>query len=574
MIMPRCHRPLPRAPRYAPVAAVLAAVLAPVPGVAAAAGHIDGNTAAASADAALRKGDCGAASRLYQQASEALEQPELAARASAVALACGQYPAARAIAERWLQFAPGDTGAMLALTQAELSSYQIPDARRHFRQLLNGAGGKVIATIDAVVQRAGSEPALAMMRDLEATQLRGAEAQLELGALALDAWDATLALRYALGARAAGATVPAAALITARAQAILGNAAGADAAARQAAAEPGGRLARAQAFLVLGDDAGAQAELERLRNDPEAGAAASRLLAQFAIESGDYAVAEQRCLTLINDPNSAPLAVYYLGLIAERRGDDTAAARDYALLAGTGFEPQGRRRAAAILYRQGERDAAVRVLNAARDAEPDERIRSELAAANLLSEAGADDEAVSRMDSALRRSPGNPEIAYQRAVLLERAGRVEVALAALEALHRERPLDAGVTNALGFTLADHKRDLPRAEQLIRAALAVQPDNPALLDSLGWVLYRRGQGAAAVPPLARAFRLLHDGDIGAHWGEALWGTGQKPAARAAWQRALAADPDNKLLAVTVKRYAPTLKAPKPPPALEPAPRTSI
>ena len=223
MIMPRCHRPLPRAPRYAPVAAVLAAVLAPVPGVAAAAGHIDGNTAAASADAALRKGDCGAASRLYQQASEALEQPELAARASAVALACGQYPAARAIAERWLQFAPGDTGAMLALTQAELSSYQIPDARRHFRQLLNGAGGKVIATIDAVVQRAGSEPALAMMRDLEATQLRGAEAQLELGALALDAWDATLALRYALGARAAGATVPAAALITARAQAILGT---------------------------------------------------------------------------------------------------------------------------------------------------------------------------------------------------------------------------------------------------------------------------------------------------------------------------------------------------------------
>ena len=574
MIMPLCHRPLPRAPRYAAVAAVLAGVLAPVLGVAAAAGHVDGNAAAASADEALRKGDCGAASRLYQQASQALEQPELASRASAVALACGQYRAARAIAERWLQFAPGDTGAMLALTQAELSSYQIPDARRHFKELLNGAGSKVTATIDAVVQRAGSEPALAMVRDLEATPLRGAEAQLELGALALDAGDARLALRYAQGARAAGASVPAAALITARAHAILGNAAGAEAAARQAAAEPSGRLALAQAFLVLGDDAGARAELDRLRNDPEAGAAAARLLAQFAIESGDYAVAEQRCLTLINDPNSAPLAVYYLGLIAERRGDDTAAARDYALLAGTGFEPQGRRRAAAMLSRQGERDAAVRVLNAARDAEPDERIRSELAAASLLSEAGADDEAVSRMDSALRRSPGTPEIAYQRAVLLERAGRVEVALAALEALHRERPLDAGVTNALGFTLADHKRDLPRAEQLIRAALAVQPDNPALLDSLGWVLYRRGQGAAAVPPLARAFRLLPDGDIGAHWGEALWGTGQKPAARAAWQRALAADPDNKLLAVTVKRYAPTLKAPKPPPALEPAPRTSI
>jgi Tfp pilus assembly protein PilF len=141
-------------------------------------------------------------------------------------------------------------------------------------------------------------------------------------------------------------------------------------------------------------------------------------------------------------------------------------------------------------------------------------------------------------------------------------------------MHRERPLDGGITNALGYTLADHKRELPRAEQLIREALAAQPDNPALLDSLGWVLYRRGQYVTALPQLARAFRLLHDGDVGAHWGEALWAAGQKPAARSTWQRALAADPDNKLLITTVHRYAPTLATPKPPPALEPAPRTSI
>ena len=552
------------------------AALAAVPATArtTAPAPVDGNAAVASAEQALQRGDCGAASRLYRQASQALEQPELAAHASAVALACGQYATAQAIAESWLRFSPGDTGAMMALTQAELGNNQISEARRHFRELLDGAGNKASESIDAVVQRAGSEQALAMVRDLDVAPLRSAEAQLELGALALDAWDATLAIHYAQGARAAGASGPAAALITTRAEAILGHAAGADAAAKQAAAEPGGRLALAQALLVLGDDGAAQHELERLRADPAVGGGAARLLAQFAMESGDYAVAEQRCQALIADPNSAPLAVYYLGLIAERRGDDVTARRNYSLLSGTGFEPQGRRRVAAILYRQGERDAAVRVLNAAHDADPEERIRSELAAADLLSVSGAAEEAISRIDSAAKRSPGNPEIAYQRAVLLERAGRIDPAIAELESLHRARPLDAGVTNALGYTLADHKRDLPRAEQLIRAALATQPDNPALLDSLGWVLYRRGQSAAAVAPLARAFRLLHDGDIGAHWGEVLWAAGQKTEARAAWQRALATDPDNKLLAETVRRYAPTLKAPKPPPALEPAPRTSI
>ena len=586
MIMPLCHRLRVRAPRRTAVAMAMAGMLAPfMPAAAAPAtapakspaaepAPVDGNAAIASAEQALRRGDCGAGSRFYRQASQVLEQPELAAHASAVALGCGQYATAHAIAEAWLTFSPGDTGAMLALTQAELGSYQIPEARRHFRELLDGAGKKVSETIDAVVQRAGSEPTLAMLRDLDAAPLHGAEAQLELGALALDAWDATLALHYAQGARGAGANGPAAALLTARAEAILGNAAGADAAARQAGAEPGGRLALAQALLVLGDDVAAQKELERLRTDPEVGGGAARLLAQFAMENGDYAVAEQRCQALVSDPNSAPLAVYYLGLIAERRGDDAAARRDYSLLAGTGFEPQARRRVAAMLYRQGERDAAVRVLNAAADADPEDRIHSELAAADLLSVSGAADEAISRIDSAAKRSPGNFEIAYQRAVLLERAGRIDAAIADLESLHRARPLDASVTNALGYTLADHKRDLQRAEQLIRAALATQPDNPAVLDSLGWVLYRRGQSATAIAPLARAFRLLHDGDIGAHWGEVLWAAGQKTEARAVWLRALAVDPDNVLLGQTVRRFAPTLKAPKPPPALEPAPRTSV
>ena len=560
MIMQLCHRPTR--------AAFLLATT--ILGFTAAAG----NATFGDAEQALQRGDCGAAARLYGQALPSLAQVEPVARASAMMLSCGQYPSARSIAERWQRLAPEDADAMFALTYAELGAYQLADARRQFKALLGGVDGKVAEAIDAVAQRSGAEPTLAMVRELDDPRLRGGAAQLALAALALDGWDARLALRYVQAARAAGASTTAAAAIAARAHAVLGGAGSAATEARLAATLPGGRLTPAQAMLLLGQDSDAVDDLQRLRNDPQVGGGASRLLAQLAIGSGDYALAEQRCNELLSDPDSAPLAVYYLGLIAERRGDDAAAARDYALLAGTGFEAQGRQRIATILYRQGERDAAVRVLTAARDAAPDERIRGELAAAELLADAGAEDEALSRIDSALRRSPGNPEIAYQRAVFLERAGRADAAIATLETLHRERPLDPGITNALGYTLADHKRELPRAEQLIRSALATEPDNPALLDSLGWVLYRRGQYAAAITELARAYRLLHDGDVGAHWGEALWASGQKAAARTAWQRALAADPDNKLLASTVHRYAPTLAAPKPPPALEPAPRTSI
>jgi len=159
-------------------------------------------------------------------------------------------------------------------------------------------------------------------------------------------------------------------------------------------------------------------------------------------------------------------------------------------------------------------------------------------------------------------------------VLMERAGQVDAAIALLESLHRSRPADAAITNALGFTLADHKRDLPRAEQLIRESLAVQPDNAAILDSLGWVQFRRGQAAAALAPLQRAFRLLKDGDIAAHLAEVLAANGRKGEMRELLKRALAADPDNATLTAMAARLAPGLNAPKPSPSLEPARRTSI
>ena len=576
MIMSLCHRNrlvaimLPIA-----LAGVAARAAAPIP-------LTDGNASTVSAESALQRGDCGVASTLYLKASQLLPQAELAQRATTVALDCGQVATALAAAGRWVKLAPGDSPAALARVRAALAGFNIAEAQEYFKTWLGGADRKVPEAIDELAQGASNEALMLMLRGLDHPALRRSDAQRALAELALESWDANAALKYAQGAQAAGGRSADLAALVSRAQAVLGNEPAALAAAHEAASnkesnQEGNKeraLAVAQALLLLGKTEVAEAELQRLRSDATAGAAASRQLAQLAFEQGDYAKAEQRSTTLLREPASSALAVYLLGVIAERRGDEAAALRNYAALLGTGFDAAGRRRAAGILYRQGEHESALRVFAPARDAEPAERIHADIAAADLLSLAGAPEESLGRIDGALRRSPGNPELDYQRAVLLERAGKIEAALSLLELLHRARPLDAAVTNALGFTLADHKRALPRAEQLIREALQVQPDSPAILDSLGWVLYRRGQAGAAAPVLARAYRLLHDGDVGAHWGEALWVTGQHAGARAAWQRALAADPDNKGLKATVAKYAPDIRAPVPPPALEAAPRTSI
>ena len=216
------------------------------------------------------------------------------------------------------------------------------------------------------------------------------------------------------------------------------------------------------------------------------------------------------------------------------------------MLAGTALEPAARSRAATILYKQGQRTDALELLQAKEDATPPARLEAEIAQAQLLSNGGEANQALARMDDALARFPGHPDVLYQKAILLEKAGRTDAAIAQLEALYRDRPQDSAISNALGFILADHNRELSRAERLIGAALKAEPDNPAILDSFGWLQYRRGLPQAALPLLERAFRLDQDGDIGAHWGEVLWALGDKAKARETWNRALLADPDNALV----------------------------
>ena len=125
-----------------------------------------------------------------------------------------------------------------------------------------------------------------------------------------------------------------------------------------------------------------------------------------------------------------------------------------------------------------------------------------------------------------------------------------------ESLLKDRPEDASLLNALGYSLADRNQKLPRAETLIRKALASSPDNPAFLDSLGWVRFRRGDVAGALPHLERAYRIYPDAEIASHWGELLWVSGKQSEARALWARSLARSPDSKPLRATIERLTGT------------------
>jgi Flp pilus assembly protein TadD len=134
----------------------------------------------------------------------------------------------------------------------------------------------------------------------------------------------------------------------------------------------------------------------------------------------------------------------------------------------------------------------------------------------------------------------------------EKLNRMDVLETNLRRVIAMRPTHAHAYNALGYSLADRNERLAEARTLIETAHRLAPEDSYILDSLGWVLFRRGRVAQALPVLERAWTLSRDAEIGAHFGEVLWKRGEEGRARYVWQQAANADPANALLDATRQR----------------------
>lgn len=545
----------------------------------------DTNALIMTAEIALQRNDCGRAASNYSAAAQRMADAKLAERATTVALECGQYPAAEKAATRWRQLTTAaNSGALRATVRADLGQFKIEDARTAFEGWIkthatdephhsasrssegsaSPADQGIAGRLTELAQEAGVPATLAMLRGVQASEMQSGAAQLVMAGLALDGWNYREAVQYAEKALNAGADRGSTEVVLARAYAGLGDAdqAVAAATAARSASPKDQSFASADILIMLGRERDARSALETLRDSgaEPLRAQADRRLGLMAFDRGDYEDAKAIFTALMKDPDSSGIAVYYLSAIAERRGDAGEALHGYQLLGGTGLESAARNRAATILYKQGQHTEALQLLQAADSATPTAHLDADVAQAQLLSNNGEGPQAVARIDDALARFPGHPDLLYQKAIVLERAGRTDAAIAQLEALYRDRPADGTISNALGFLLADHNRELGRADRLISTALKAEPDNPAILDSKGWLTFRQGMPRAALPLLERAFHLDQDGDIGAHWGEVLWALGEKAKARETWNRALMIDPDNTLVKSAQQRFGvPTLES---------------
>jgi tetratricopeptide (TPR) repeat protein len=310
-----------------------------------------------------------------------------------------------------------------------------------------------------------------------------------------------------------------------------------------------GRFDYALLLWLAKRDALARAQLELLAAKPETHAAALRMLGLLEFQTGNDEAASARFNELLTAGAHLDDVFYHLGLLADRHGDLERALRAYAhVQAGENALP-ALLRAATILYKHGAAAQAEDLLTRAADESADRVPQIVAARANMYALAGDAPHARAVLEQALQQYPDSVELHFALATQDEAAGRLDAALLELESLLKQRPDDPAALNALGYTLADHARQLRRAQTLIARAYAAAPKSAAIRDSLGWVLFRQGRAAQALTYLTEAFADEPGGDIGAHLGEVLWQLDRHDEAERVWSAAHRIDSDNRLLDAT-------------------------
>jgi Flp pilus assembly protein TadD len=184
-----------------------------------------------------------------------------------------------------------------------------------------------------------------------------------------------------------------------------------------------------------------------------------------------------------------------------------------------------------------------------------ERTQLVLAESQILRDAGKHGDAYIVLESALKSQPDNPELLYEGALTAERIGKPDLLESHLKHLLALKPDHPHALNALGYSWADRNIRLTEARDLIARALNLMPEDPFIMDSMGWVLFRQGKLPEALATLEKAYRIKADPEIAAHLGEVLWTLNRKDEARHILREAARNHPENNVLSAAVKKFQP-------------------
>lgn len=338
------------------------------------------------------------------------------------------------------------------------------------------------------------------------------------------------------------------------------------------------RLMQAQLLTQLGDSAAArEVLLDALKKDPQ-NTHLRMIYAQFLIKTEEYELAEQEyekilklepdnhearfaygmiqlqlehyaqakkaLLKLTEEPKWQAQAYFYLGRLEAKRDDFDAALHWLDKIpADDPLFLDAQMTAASVLAKLDRLSEALEKVADLRERFPDQALQLYLLEAELLNGQKDYAGAFETLTRALEEMPGQEELLYSRALIAERLNRLHVLEADLTAILAKDPDNVNALNALGYTLADRTNRYEEAHRYLERAIELKPDDPAIMDSYGWLLFHLGRYESALDYLRRAYERNQDPEIAAHLGEVLWAMDKRDEAKSIWRQIIKKHPDD-------------------------------
>jgi tetratricopeptide (TPR) repeat protein len=514
----------------------------------------------------------------YLAAAMISEDPRYAGLATEMAHRLDLDDVGLAAARRWHELEPDNFRSSQFLGLFLLRTGDFEAAVETHESLLlrsrNTAAG-IALIIEALWDEQNDEPVIELVRRLVESNPDVAEGHYGLARLALRADDYGLAVSSARRSVELRADWTDAQLLLARVLVLTGQADEGIALISPIAAESDSlevRLQYAELLLSAGRGDEARERLDEILIDNPGMPEAIRALAFLTLTRDELDDARGYFEQLRTHPRFREEAFFYLGRIAENQEQPLQAMRSYSRVTTGPNAIEAQLRAANVLFTQlGDAEGALQHLREFGLGNPEFEIEMLVAQSDLLLRMARYEDAGQLVDAALDNHPDHPmldqarlqifvvraqaavaggdldladdilrdglrtnprdtSLRYAQALLYQEQGRMRRAAAALESLVEDRPQDASLLNALGYLLTDSLDRHDEAYGYIEQALMLDPDNAAIIDSMGWVLFHLGDHAAALEQLLRAYELFPDPEVAAHIVDVHWALGEHAQAR--------------------------------------------
>ena len=520
-----------------------------------------------TAELSFQRGDKFAAYSTMMSLARSLRDPRLARRALEFAVSGSISGEALKAARLWREVAPQSEEAIQSLVGLSISSGRLDEAKTVMAQQLAASPPAALPNTIAVLQRQlarvqDRSRAYALLRELLEPYGDVLDARLTLAQAAMVAGDRAAALSDARAALAKHPSSELAALVLAqiiedRAESIqlLVNFLQKNPKSREV------RLAYARTLIEQNKVDEAKAQFAQLLTHHPEDRTTLYALGLMAAQAGEMREAESYLSKYIQTLGDQPdrerdstQALLVLAQIAEDK-EDTAAALKWL----EKIEPDNQGsyisatlRRAMLLAKLKDPEAARALLQQAEVRNDDDRAKLIVGEAQLLRDAGRLDEALRLVADTLELNKNSIDLLYEHAMLAERAKQFDLMERELRKLIQIAPDNQHAYNALGYSLADRNVRLQDALELISKANQLAPNDPYILDSLGWVEFRLGRLEQALKTLQRAYEIKADAEIAAHLGEVMWKMGRQDEAKKLWRSANDKDPKNETLRTTLQR----------------------